>query len=137
LIVGYAGIHAGSKLTREEREYLERKLSRLMEWVGVWVPDEIILDGKKVRLHDVVWNIMLPDLLASFGDLNYDIVEMVLADQECWDRYEAAKWLTMRRWLEANPNDDFAKDIRAKLTLEPKRYAAYTRIRRIINGWGG
>jgi len=41
--------------------------------------------------------------------------------------YEAAKWLTMRRWLEANPDDEFAKDVRAKLTSEPERYAAYTR----------
>ena len=33
--------------------------------------------------------------------------------------------LTMRRWLEANPTDEFAKDVRAKLTSEPERYAAY------------
>ena len=77
--------------------------------------------------------LMLPDLLASFGDLNYDVVEMVLADQECWDRYEAAKWLTTRRWLDANPDDDFVKEVRANLTLEPKRYAAYTRE---YLGWG-
>jgi Cyclopropane fatty acid synthase and related methyltransferases len=44
--------------------------------------------------------LMLPELLASFGRLGYDVVEMVLADQDSWDRYEAAKWLTMRRWLE-------------------------------------
>ena len=75
----------------------------------------------------------LPDLLASFGDLDYDVVEMVLADQEGWDRYEAAKWLTMRQWLEANPDDDFAKEVRAKLTVEPQRYAAYTRE---YLGWG-
>ena len=77
--------------------------------------------------------LMLPELLASFNDLNYDVVEMVLADQEGWDRYEAAKWLTMRRWLEANPDDDFAKEVRDQLTLEPKRYAAYTRE---YLGWG-
>jgi hypothetical protein len=52
---------------------------------------------------------------------------MVLADQEVWDRYEAAKWLTMRRWLEGNPDDDLAKEVRAQLPLEPKRYASYTR----------
>ncbi len=77
--------------------------------------------------------LMLPELLASFDDLGYDVVEMVLADQYDWDRYEAAKWLTMRRWLEANPNDEFAKDVRAQLTSEPKRYAAYTRE---YLGWG-
>jgi hypothetical protein len=60
-------------------------------------------------------------------------VEMVLADQDNWDRYEASKWLTMRRWLEANPDDEFAKDVRAKLTSEPERYAAYTRE---YLGWG-
>jgi SAM-dependent methyltransferase len=75
----------------------------------------------------------LPQLLASFGGLDYDVVEMVLADQDSWDRYEAAKWLTMRRWLAANPDDDFAPEVRAKLTSEPQRYAAYTRE---YLGWG-
>ncbi len=77
--------------------------------------------------------LMLPELLVSFGRLGYDVVEMVLADQDGWDRYEAAKWLTMRRWLEANPDDELAKDVRAKLTSEPERYAAYTRE---YLGWG-
>jgi hypothetical protein len=76
---------------------------------------------------------VLPDLLASFGDLDYDVVEMVLADQDSWDRYEAAKWLTMRRWLETNPDDDFAKEVKARLAQEPERYAAYTRE---YLGWG-
>ncbi len=77
--------------------------------------------------------LVLPELIASFGDLDYDVVEMVLADQEGWDRYEAAKWLTMRRWLETNPHDDLANEVRAQLTLEPRRYTAYTRE---YLGWG-
>ncbi|NWG04370.1 MAG: class I SAM-dependent methyltransferase [Syntrophaceae bacterium] len=77
--------------------------------------------------------LMLPELLASFGHLGYDVVEMVLADQDSWDRYEAPKWLTMRRWLEDNPDDEFAKDVRAKLTSEPVRYVTYTRE---YLGWG-
>jgi SAM-dependent methyltransferase len=77
--------------------------------------------------------LMLPELIASFGRLDYDVVEMVLADQEGWDRYEAAKWLTMRRWLEANPDDEFAKEVRAQLTSEPERYTTYTRE---YLGWG-
>jgi SAM-dependent methyltransferase len=77
--------------------------------------------------------LMLPALLASFGHLGCDVVEMVLADQEGWDRYEAAKWLTMRRWLEANPHDESAEDVRAQLTSEPERFAAYTRD---YLGWG-
>ena len=77
--------------------------------------------------------LLLHELVASFGDLNYDVVEMVLANQDGWDRYEAAKWLTMRRWLEANSDDDFAKEVRVQLTLEPKRYTTYTRE---YLGWG-
>jgi len=83
--------------------------------------------------HSVSDFLLLPDLIASFGRLGYDVVEMVLADQDSWDRYEAAKWLTMRRWLEANPDDEFAKDVRAELTSEPGRYATYTRE---YLGWG-
>jgi hypothetical protein len=58
---------------------------------------------------------------------------MVLADLEGWDRYEAAKWLTMRRWLEDNPDDDFAPEVRSQLSSEPTRYASYTRE---YVGWG-
>ena len=75
----------------------------------------------------------LPGLVASFGQLGYDVVEMVLADQDSWDRYEAAKWLTMRRWLESNPGDGFAKEVRARLTTEPERHVTYTRE---YLGWG-
>lgn len=75
----------------------------------------------------------LPELLASFGHLGYDVVEMVLANQDDWDRYEAAKWLTMRRWLEAHPDDELATTVRAKLTSDPERHATYTRE---YLGWG-
>ncbi|MEX9943563.1 methyltransferase domain-containing protein [Providencia rettgeri] len=75
----------------------------------------------------------LPGLVSAFDGLGYDVVEMVLADQEGWDRYEAAKWLTMRRWLEANPDDSFAAEIRVELTVSPKRHVTYARE---YFGWG-
>lgn len=75
----------------------------------------------------------LPEFIASFDRLGYDVVEVVLANQDGWDRYEAAKWLTMRRWLEANPDDELADEVRSKLTTEPERYATYTRE---YLGWG-
>jgi len=91
-------------------------------------------DVAKGCLADAVSEFLgLPELLASFGRLGYDVVEMVLADQDGWDRYEAAKWLTMRRWLEANPDDELASEVRARLTSEPERHAAYTRE---YLGWG-
>ena len=83
--------------------------------------------------HSISDFLPLPALLASFGQHGYDVVEMVLADQDGWDRYEAAKWLTMRRWLEANTDDPLVEEVRGQLTLEPERYASYTRE---YLGWG-
>lgn len=99
-------------------------------WRQLPPTDEV---AKGCLAHAIADFLSLPELIASFGRLGYDVVEMVLADQDGWDRYEAAKWLTMRRWLEANPCDEFAKEVRAQLTSEPARYAAYTRE---YLGWG-
>jgi len=89
--------------------------------------------AKGCLAHSISDFLILPELLASFNHLDYDVVEMVLADQDGWDRYEAAKWFTMRRWLETNPGDELAKEVRAQLTSEPERHAAYTRE---YLGWG-
>ncbi|KXK63779.1 hypothetical protein AWW66_00920 [Micromonospora rosaria] len=77
--------------------------------------------------------LVLPELVARFGDLGYDVVEMVLADQDSWDRYQAAQWLNLRRWLDGNPDDDLAAEVRAELRTEPVRY---TRYQREHLGWG-
>ncbi|HEY9162511.1 MAG TPA: class I SAM-dependent methyltransferase [Desulfomonilia bacterium] len=94
-------------------------------------PTEDIAKG--CLAHSISDFFILPELIASFGRLGYDVVEMVLADQDGWDRYEAAKWLTMRRWLEANPGDDMAKEVRDQLSSEPGRYVTYSRE---YLGWG-
>ncbi len=93
-------------------------------WKKLPPTDDIV---KGCGLESIEEFLTLPELIASFGELGYDVVEMVLAGQEGWDRYEATKWFTMRRWLEANPCDDFAKEVRDLLTNEPKRYVTYTR----------
>jgi hypothetical protein len=46
----------------------------------------------------------LPELIERFGDLGCDVVEMVLASQDDWDRYAAPQWLNIRRRLDANPD---------------------------------
>jgi SAM-dependent methyltransferase len=99
-------------------------------WRRVPPTDDVARACEATSISDFL---TLPALLASFGDLDYDVVEMVLADREGWDRYEGAKWLTLRRWLDANPDDDLAQEVRARLTAEPARYAANTRE---YLGWG-
>ncbi|AIJ11672.1 SAM-dependent methyltransferase [Streptomyces lividans] len=77
--------------------------------------------------------LVLHGLIEHFQDLGYDVVEMMLADQDSWDRYAAAQWLSMRRWLDENPDDEMAPQVREKLSLEPARYARYGRE---YLGWG-
>jgi SAM-dependent methyltransferase len=77
--------------------------------------------------------LLLPDLISQFQDLGYDLVEMILADQDSWDRYAAAQWLNLRRWLDRNPDDELAPEVRDELTSEPARYARSTRE---FLGWG-
>ena len=75
----------------------------------------------------------LPELIEQFGELGCDVVEMVLADQDSWDRYFAAQWLTVRRWLDANPDDELYGQMRAELTTDPVRHVRY---QREYLGWG-
>jgi SAM-dependent methyltransferase len=75
----------------------------------------------------------LPGLVERFGAMGYDLVEMVLADGDSWDRYEAAQWRNVRIWLDANPDDELAAELRADLTSDPLRHVRY---RRQLLGWG-
>jgi SAM-dependent methyltransferase len=94
-------------------------------------PDQATIEACEARTKSDFRT--LPELLEQFGTLGYDVVEMVLADQDSWDRYQAAQWLNLRRWLDSNPDDDLAADVRTELTTEPARYARYGRE---YLGWG-
>jgi SAM-dependent methyltransferase len=95
-------------------------------------PDRETVEGASGIAQDE-WAVGLGNLLGSFGGLGFDVVEMVLADEDSWDRYEAAKWLNIRRWLDANPGDELYGEMRAELTAAPVRHARY---RREYLGWG-
>jgi SAM-dependent methyltransferase len=95
-------------------------------------PDLETVEGSSGIARDE-WAVGLDRLLGSFADLGLDVVEMVLADGDDWDRYEAAKWLSIRRWLDANPGDELYAEMRAELTAAPVRHARY---RREYLGWG-
>lgn len=75
----------------------------------------------------------LPELIEQFGGLGCDVVEMVLADQDSWDRYVAAQWLSTRRWLDAHPDDELADEMREDLATGPLRHVRY---QREYLGWG-
>lgn len=94
-------------------------------------PDQATVEGCHASARDDF--LPLPGLLGQFGGLGCDVVEMVLASQDDWDRYAAAQWLNVRRWLDANPGDELAGQMRGELADEPARYARY---QREFLGWG-
>jgi SAM-dependent methyltransferase len=94
-------------------------------------PDQETVEGSYATTKDEFRP--LPELLQHVGELGWDVVEMVLADQDSWDRYVAAQWLNLRRWLDANPTDELAAGVRHELDTAPVRY---TRYQREYLGWG-
>ncbi len=61
------------------------------------------------------------------------LVEMVLADQDSWDRYVAAQWWTITEWIAANPSDPEAPAMQEFLDRTRQSHLAYGR--RYL-GWG-
>lgn len=94
-------------------------------------PDQATVEGCHATSEDDFH--ALPELLEQFGELGCDVVEMVLADPDSWDRYVAAQWLNIRRWLDTHPDDELTEQMRAELTTGPAHYARY---QREYLGWG-
>ncbi|PSM45287.1 SAM-dependent methyltransferase [Streptomyces dioscori] len=94
-------------------------------------PDRATVEGCHAGSRDDYRS--LPELVEQFGALGCDLVEMVLADQDSWDRYVAAQWLSTRRWLDANPDDELADEMREDLATGPLRHVRY---QREYLGWG-
>ncbi len=42
-------------ISEEERERLLAGLHRFLIWVGEPVPDEVLVDGKNIKLHELIW----------------------------------------------------------------------------------
>lgn len=94
-------------------------------------PDQRTVEACRAQSRDDFDD--LPGLVEGFHGHGWDLVEMVLADGDSWDRYAAAHWLTIRRWLDANPDDELAPAFRAELRTDPLDYVRYLRE---YLGWG-
>ncbi|MGP9844918.1 hypothetical protein [Brachybacterium sp. 107] len=51
----------------------------------------------------------LDGLITSVQGHGWDVVEMVLADEDSWDRYVAAQWLNIRRFCDENPRTSWSR----------------------------
>jgi len=75
----------------------------------------------------------LSGLLDRFEAAGADLAEMVLADGDSWDRYVAAQWWTLSRWLEEHADDPRVPEVRSFLDDSRRPYLEY---QRQYMGWG-
>jgi len=75
----------------------------------------------------------LAGTLVRFEDAGLDLVEMVLATEETWDRYAASQWLNVAQWLDEHAHDPDAADVRAIRDHLRRSYLAHGRHHL---GWG-
>jgi len=75
----------------------------------------------------------LPGLLDRFKAARTELVDVVLADEHSWDRYVAAQWWTLRRWLDSHPGDPLTRDVQTFLDDSQREYLTY---QRPYLGWG-
>jgi SAM-dependent methyltransferase len=75
----------------------------------------------------------LAGTLQRFEAAGVELVEMLLASPDDWDRYAASQWLNVSDWLAANPDDAEAPEVRHELDVSRRDYLADER--RCL-GWG-
>ncbi|NYI07885.1 SAM-dependent methyltransferase [Allostreptomyces psammosilenae] len=75
----------------------------------------------------------LEGTLDRFEAAGVELLEMVLADPDSWDRYMATQWWTMSDWLREHPDDPDAPAMRGVLDRARRSHLAYQR--RYL-GWG-
>lgn len=75
----------------------------------------------------------LAGTLDRFEQAGTELVEMVMANPDTWDRYEAAKWMTIHQWLKNNPDDPDSGELRRWNDEARRTYLTYGR--RYL-GWG-
>jgi hypothetical protein len=75
----------------------------------------------------------LAETLTCFEHAGLDLVEMVLANHDTWDRYSARQWLNVATWLDEHHDDPDAEDVRTTRDGSRRSYLTYGR--RYL-GWG-
>lgn len=77
--------------------------------------------------------VSLSETLARINSVGLELVEMVLANPDSWDRYVAAQWRTLDEWLRANPDNPLAPSVRDMFETSQREHFAY---QRRYFGWG-
>jgi predicted ATP-grasp superfamily ATP-dependent carboligase len=75
----------------------------------------------------------LAGTLDRFDAAGLELVEMLLANSDDWDRYQASQWMAASDWVAAHPDDPDAGEV-GRMTDEWRR--SYVADLRRCMGWG-
>lgn len=82
------------------------------------IGEPFLIGNPPNKMYDVMG--MTPDtytsLLGTYERIesaSFELVEMVVANQDSWDRYVAQQWMTIDTWLRANSNHELVDDLGA------------------------
>lgn len=97
-----------------------------------WIqpPPEEAYKAEGVGKNDYV---SLEGTFDRFEASGMNLVEMVLANHDGWDRYEAPQWMAVDDFLRANPDDPDASELRKWIENNRRAYLQYGRR---YFGWG-
>lgn len=97
-----------------------------------WIdqPPEAAYEALDVRKNDYV---SLDGTLDRFETAGMQLVEMILANHDGWDRYEAPQWMAVYDFLHANPNDSDCTELGEWIKNNRR---AYLKFGRRYFGWG-
>lgn len=74
------------KISDNERNMLIKRLHRPLFWVGENIPNEVEIEGKKIKLHEIVWEIVNKTQFSKTDMENIDHFLSLLKEKE--QKYE-------------------------------------------------
>jgi SAM-dependent methyltransferase len=94
-------------------------------------PPQEALDALGVNPDE--WAVGLDGLLSTFKDGGTRLVEMILATDSDWDRYESMHWWAVDQWCRQNPDDP---DLDQLIPFLEESRLDYFRYERPLCDWG-
>lgn len=88
---------------------------------------QVLVDGER-DLYGT-----LPEVLDRVQGGGFELVEMVLANSDAWDRYEASQWKSVDDWIRNNPDNPDTEEMRAWIDEIRRNYLEHGRK---YLGWG-
>ena len=73
------------------------------------------------------WAVGLEELSNWFEESGTYLVEMVLATDTDWDRYESMHWWTLERWMRENADNPIVEDLKTWMDNNRRNYFRYER----------